>query len=166
MLITSSLTSLMLFAAKPLPRLKDRSHLLGRLTWLARFLTAAILLCVSTFIGAIVGAQVIVDDGGLHMDGVGDFLRSVLATAGQIAVFLFFCWLVVDLWRMKRPHRAEAVDQLFLVAVGSLFKQKILTPLIERWMLALTSPFVASVSLAVIATQLLTVLPVGALKIG
>lgn len=165
-IVTATLTALVLLVAEPLPRLRDRSHLLGRLIWVARFFTAALVLCLSTFIGAIAGAHVKVDDYGVHWDGMGDFLRSILATAGEIAVFLFFGWLVIDLWRMKRTHRVEAIDRLFLEAVGAPLKRMIQTPLVDRWMLTFTSPFVASVSLAVIAIHLLTVLPVGALSFG
>jgi hypothetical protein len=139
--------------------------LLGRVIWLGRFMIAAILLCLSAFIGAVAGAQVSVDKGGLHFLGTGVLLRSVILIAVEFGVFVFLGWLVIDMWRLGRS-RQKGIDQLVINLVGSHFAPVILTPAVRLWLMALSSPALTSISFVIVGTVPLRALPPTGLRIG
>jgi hypothetical protein len=156
-----------LFAAEPLPRLQDSSHLLGRLAWAGRFFVAAVVLCISSFVGAIAGASILVDKTGMHLNGTGATLRAVLANAGEALILILFAWLLFDLVRFKTSGRREAVSRLFGKLTTPEVADRVLIPFVERWMLALCSPFVTGVAFAAVASNLIsTLVPISGLRIG
>jgi hypothetical protein len=106
---TVAVACALLLAARPLTPLRERSHLVGRLGWLVSFMLAAVLLCLSAFVGAIAGAQVRIDQTGLQLGHLGALLRSVLSIAIGGGLFLFFVWLAADVWRLGPDGRLAAI---------------------------------------------------------
>jgi hypothetical protein len=153
------------FAAEPLPRLQDSSHLLGRLAWAGRFFVAAVVLCISSFVGAVAGASILVDKAGMHLNGTGATLRAVLANAGEALILILFAWLLFDLFRFKFSGRRDAVWRLFGKLTTPEAADRILIPFVERWMLALCSPLLAGIAFVVVASNLIsTLVPIGGLR--
>jgi hypothetical protein len=164
-IVTAVLALSILAFCPPLPRLSDRSHLLGRMVWLGRFMVAAVLLCLSAFIGAVAGAQVSVDKSGLHFFGTGALLRSVLLIAVEFGVLVFLGWLVIDLWRLGRS-RMNGIDRLMINLLGSRFAPMALTPAARGWLMALSSPALASISFVAVGAIFLAALPPTGLRVG
>jgi hypothetical protein len=156
-----------LCAAEPLPRLQDSSHLFGRLAWAGRFLFAAVLMCISSFVGAVAGATIVVDKSGMHLHGTGATLRAVLAIAGELLILILFAWLLFDLVRFKSSGRRKAVSRLFEKLTTPEIADRMLNPFVERWMLALCSPLLTGVAFAAVASNLIsTLVPISGLRIG
>ena len=130
----------LLLAARPLVPLRERSHLLGRLGWLARFMLAAVLLCLSAFIGAIAGAQVRIDEAGLQFGQMSTLLRSVLNIATGVGLFLFLAWLAADVWRLGPDGRIESIVRGAKLVVRP-WSFPAPSRYVRNWILALTSPF-------------------------
>jgi hypothetical protein len=140
----------LLLAAAPLTPLRTTSHLLMRLEWLSRFVIAAVLLCVSAFVGSLAGAQVRFDDAGVHLGQTGTLLRSVLSIAIGTGLFLFLIWLAADVWRLGQERRLAAV----LRGVGLICHPWPVpppNPFVVKWVIALTSPFWLTLALLICA---------------
>lgn len=97
--------------ARPLPRLADRSHLLHRLSWLARYGTGAVLLCVSTFVGGLAGSAVAAGTTESQLDALTQLIGVVGAYAFQIALVIFLGWLAIDMWRLTADARTAGFTQ-------------------------------------------------------
>jgi hypothetical protein len=143
---TVAVACALLLAARPLTPLRERSHLVGRLGWLVSFMLAAVLLCLSAFVGAIAGAQVRIDQTGLQLGHLGALLRSVLSIAIGGGLFLFFVWLAADVWRLGPDGRLAAIVR------GARFVARPwpvppANQYIRKWILALTSPFWLTIAL-------------------
>ncbi|MEY9954218.1 hypothetical protein [Leifsonia sp. EB34] len=155
-----------LFAAPPLQPLRERSHLIGRIETLAKFLWAAALLCVSSFVGALVGAQVKSDSAGLHIGQTGSLLKTVFLLAVALAGLWFGAGLTLDIWRLGPDGRLGAVSRAIRFTLRPL-EPPHLGPIAVRWVLALTSPAwltVALVSGTAWVTQ--TALTLAGVRIG
>lgn len=141
-----SVACALLLAARPLTPLRERSHLVGRLGWLVRFMLAAVLLCLSAFVGAIAGAQVRIDHTGFHFGQVGPLLHSVLSIAMGVGLFLFLAWLAADMWRLGPDDRIESIVRSvrFVVRPWSFPAPG---RYLRKWMLAVTSPFWLTIAL-------------------
>lgn len=143
---TVVLACVLLVAARPLAPLRERSHLVGRLGWLIRFMLAAVLLCLSAFVGAIAGAQVRMDPSGLQFGQVGTLLRSVLSIAMGGGLFLFLSWLAVDVWRLGPERRLESFCRAMNYAARP-WPMPRPNRFVRSWIMALTSPLWLSVAL-------------------
>lgn len=143
---TVALACVLLLAARPLAPLRERSHLVGRLGWLVRFMLAAVLLCLSAFVGAIAGAQIRIDPGGLQFGQMGTLLRSVLSIAMGGGLFLFLSWLAVDVWRLGPDRRLESICSA-MNYVSRPWPIPYPNRFASSWILTLTSPLWLSVAL-------------------
>ena len=146
LLTTVVVACVLLLTAQPLTPLRERSHLVGRLAWLVKFMLAAVLLCLSAFVGSIAGAQVRIDETGIQFGQVGALLRSVLSIAMGVGLFIFLAWLAADVWRLGPERRIESI----LRGVRFLAKPwpvKSDRRYIRKWILALTSPFWLTIAL-------------------
>lgn len=144
--ITVAVACVLLFAARPLTPLRERSHLVGRLGWLVRFMLAAVLLCLSAFVGSIAGAQVRVDETGFQFGQVGALLRSVLSIAMGGGVFIFLAWLAADVWRLGPDGRIESIVR-GVRFIAKPWPVQSASRYIRKWILALTSPFWLTIAL-------------------
>lgn len=143
---TVAVACALLLAALPLSPLRERSHLVGRLGWLVRFMLAAVLLCLSAFVGAIAGAQVRIDQTGLQFGQVSTLLQSVLSFAMGAGLFLFLAWLAADVWRLGPDGRIESIVRgVRFVARPWSFPAP--SRYVRKWILALTSPFWLTIAL-------------------
>lgn len=164
---TAIFTLAVLLAAEPLPRFQDKSQLLVRLVWFTRFMVGAIALCISAFIGALAGASVAIDGAGIHLNSTGALFRSVIVSAAEAAILLFFAFLISDVVRFGRTGRLVAIERLFVSVLTPAAAAKLLTPFVQRWVLAFSSPIAALVSFVVVAVYCVTPLvPFGAVLFG
>lgn len=130
--------------ARPLPRLADQSHLLHRLSWLVRYGTGAVLLCLSTFLGGVAGSGAAGGTTGSQLDALSSLIREVGVYAFQIALVLLLGWLAIDMWRLNADRRIAGLTRAAAWAVGPNLARAISNPVVERWLLALTSPALVS----------------------
>lgn len=137
----------LLLAALPLTPLHTRSHLVLRLGWLAKFMLAAVLLCVSAFIGAIAGTQVRIDQTGLQFGEVSALLQSVLSIAAGLGLFFFLAWLAVDVWRLGQDGRIDSIVRGVKFLARPWWSMPAPSQFVKRWVLALTSPFWITIAL-------------------
>ena len=149
-IVTVAATALALAGAKPLPALAERSHLFRRLSWLTRYGTGTIVLCLSTFLGAIAGLQAGSSDAQSIVDGVGALLALVGLWAARIAAVLFLGWLVVDVHRMSEKRRRKGVKRALRKALPMELREIALDEVIVRWLLALSSRPSATVALGAV----------------
>lgn len=103
--LVAAVAALVLAGARPLPRLADSSHLLHRLSWLCRYGVAAVLLCISTFLGGLAGSSSVAGTVEMQFQSLSSLIGTVGAYATQIAVVIFLGWLAVDIWRLERIAR-------------------------------------------------------------
>ncbi|WP_374009117.1 hypothetical protein [Leifsonia sp. LS-T14] len=137
-----------LFAALPLQPLRERSHLIGRIETLAKFLWAAALLCVSSFVGALVGAQVQSDSAGLHIGQAGSLLKTVFLLAVALAGLWFGAGITLDIWRLGPDGRVGAVSRAIRFTMQP-WKPPQLGSIAIKWVLVLTSPAWLTVALVI-----------------
>lgn len=130
--------------ARPLPRLADRSHLLHRLSWLARYGTGAVLLCVSTFVGGLAGSAVAGGTTESQLDALSQLIGIVGVYALQIALVLFLGWLAIDMWRLTADVRTAGFTQVARWVGGPDVARATSMPVVERWVRALSSPALVS----------------------
>jgi hypothetical protein len=140
-----SAVALTVFAgARPLPRLADRSHLLHRLSWLVRYGTGAVLLCVSTFVGGLAGSAVAGGTTESQLESLNHLIGMVGAYAFQIALVLFLGWLAIDMWRLTADVRTAGFTQFATWVGGPDLARATSMPVVERWVRALTAPALVS----------------------
>ena len=161
-ILVAAASVLILGGAKPLPALASQSHLFKRLSWLLRYAIATALLCLSTFLGALAGFTAGGTDGRALADGAAGLVGEVAIWAMRIGAVLFFGWLCVDFWRMGLARRRKAIQRslgrVLAGAGGSARPAKTVHPVVENWLLALTSPLLATVSFGATAIILLVAL--------
>lgn len=137
-----------LLGASPLTPLRERSHLILRLSWLGRYGTAAALLVLSTFLGALAGTSVSVEGdlpatGPMLVSLVGEFTRY--AVVGGVSVFAL--WLVIDLHRLGPAGRRAGTERT-LRWIGRPFLDKwVHHPAVTRWVDSLTNPVAGSLAI-------------------
>jgi hypothetical protein len=158
MTLTASVTAFAFLGARPLPALKEESHLFLRLSWLGRYTTAASVLCVSTFLGALAGIRVGEPDAQSIVDGVSGLIGTVASFAAQIAALLFFGVLMIDIWRMGESRRLEGIERSLRKLRGPGLETTPLNAVVLRWLAALSSPLLVCVSLGAIVVSLLIAL--------
>lgn len=129
-----------LLAAPLLPPLRERSHLIGRLQTLAKFLWAAALLCISSFVGALVGAQIQSDSAGLHIGHTVSLLKTVFLLAIAIGGLWFGGGAALDIWRLGPDGRLGAVSRA-VKFVARPWTPPAFGLTATKWVHALTSPF-------------------------
>lgn len=159
MVIAATATGFALIGAQPLPPLKELSHLVMRLASLGKFATATAVLCLSTFLGALVGAQAGTADTQVIFDGASGLVGFVASVAAQGAAVVFLGWLVVDLIRMGDARRSEGIQRSALYVIRP-WKWNGSGP-VMRWLLALSSPAMAAISLAALLINLFLTLHQG-----
>lgn len=149
-IIIGGLALTVLAGAPPLPRLADRSHLLARLSWLGRYGTAAFLLCVSTFLGGLVGTAIPGSSAQQAVDGLTSLVQTVGLYAGQAAVVIFLLWLAIDTGRLRREGRQEGFTRSVAYIAGIRVARLCDHPAITRWVIAITSPLLVSLVAAIV----------------
>ena len=149
-IIIGGLALMVLAGARPLPRLADQSHLLARLSWLGRYGTAAFLLCVSTFLGGLVGTAIPGSSAQQAVDGLTSLVQTVGLYAVQAAVVIFLVWLAIDSWRLGGKGRQEGFTRSVAYIAGIHVARRCDHPAVTRWVVTMTSPFFVSVVAAVV----------------
>lgn len=142
--LVSAMAIAVLAGARPLPRLADQSHLLHRLSWLGRYGTGAALLCLSTFLGGLAGSGVAGGTTASQLDVLSSLVGEVGVYAFQIALVLLLGWLAIDMWRLSADRRIDGFTRAAKWALGPALARAISIPVVERWVLALTSPALVS----------------------
>lgn len=145
-LVVAGLTMTVLAGARPLPRLADQSHLLYRLSWLGRYGTAAFLLCVSTFLGGMAGMTVPAGSAQRVADALSSLVGVVGTYAIQVAIVIFLVWLAIDVKRLGVDRRRAGFARSATYLAGQRMARACDHPAIARWIVALTSPLLASLA--------------------
>lgn len=156
MILIALVTAFALSGARPLPALKEQSHLLLRLSWLGRYGTATAVICISTFLGALAGTQLGTTDVQSVVDAATGLVGTVTLFAVNIAAVLFFGWLVIDIWRMGRSHRREGIERSIRTMIGPGLRGTNPSEIVVRWLLALSSLPMVVISVAAIVISFLT----------
>lgn len=145
-ILVGGFTVAVLAGARPLPRLADQSLLLNRLSWLGRYGTAALLLCISTYLGGMAGAAV--PAGSTHQ--VADSLSSLVGAVGiyalNVAIMIFLIWLAIDVKRLGVERRRAGFTRSVKYLAGNGAARVCDQRVVVRWVAALTSPFLVSLA--------------------
>ncbi|WP_242086915.1 hypothetical protein [Microbacterium lacticum] len=142
--LVGAVAVIVLAGARPLPRLANRSHLLHRLSWLGRYGTGAVLLCLSTFLGGVAGAAAGEGATATQFEALSALIEEVGAYAIQIAIVLLLGWLAIDMWRLNADQRITGFARVVAWAAGPEPARAISTPVVGRWVRALSSPALVS----------------------
>ena len=142
--LVSAVALTVFVGARPLPKLADRSHLLHRLSWLVRYGTGAVLLCVSTFVGGLAGSAVAGGTTASQLEALDHLIGIMGAYAFQIALVLFLGWLAIDMWRLTADLRTAGFTRVATWVGGPDVARATFMPVVERWAGALSAPALVS----------------------